>query len=1076
MVVEALKLSKDHILNIIAKWISEGSGWTIQSVDNHFLNIVQYQPLKGSSYSELPIELRNSMKGLINIKNNDNECFRWCHIRFLNPQDSHSELIKRSDKHYLEKLDYSGIEFPIKINQYNKIEKQNEININVFGYENKQPYPIYVSKEKYKNHMELLLITEKENKHYVLIKDFNRFMYNKTKHEHRKHFCMHCLQCFSSESVFNNHKDNCIQVNGTQAVKMPDKDKNILKFNNFHKQQPVPFVIYADFEAITEKISGCQPNDDKSYTNAYQKHTDCGFGYKVVCCYDDKYSQPLKIYRGEKAVYTFMEYLLDEVKYCKKVMKKEFNKPLIMTKEDEEKFLKANECYICNKKYTDKDIKVRDHCHITGKYRGSAHQECNLQLRLNPEEVKIPVIFHNLRGYDSHFIMQEIGAIVKNHTYKNNKGEEKQMNINAIPNNMEKYMAFMLGNHLTFIDSFQFMSSSLEKLVSNLPKESLKYTSKSFKGEKLDLMVRKGVYPYDYMDSFEKFNHKLPSKEDFYSILNDQHISNEDYEHAQNVWNKFSLKNMGDYHNLYLKSDILLLADVFENFRNTCLEYYKLDPCHYFTSPGLSLDAMLKMTNIKLELMTDIDMFQFIEKGLRGGISYIANRYSKANNKYMKEYYENKPSKYIMYLDANNLYGWAMSQYLPIGGFKWMTQKQIDNIDLAKYKEDSKNGLILEVDLKYPQDLHNFHNDYPLAPEKVKVTDSMLSNYSKRIADKYNISTGLVYKLIPTLSNKEKYVLHYRNLQLYIDLGLKVSKVHRVLEFNQSPWLKQYIAFNTEKRKNAKNAFEKEFFKLMNNSVFGKTMENIRKRVDVRVVTDEKKLLKLTSKPTYVSCKIFNENLVAVHKIKETITLNRPAYVGMSILDLSKTLMYDFHYKYIKKNYGEKAMLLFTDTDSLTYEIEANDVYRDFWIDKDKFDNSDYPEGSPYFDKTNKKVIGKFKDEAAGVPICEFVGLRSKIYSYIKDNEKGGKTAKGIKKNVIKNNITHENYRDTLFNNKQMHHKMKTIRSENHQLGSYEINKVSLSCFDDKRYIHDDGITSYAYGHFKISDKVPNRI
>ena len=429
-----------------------------------------------------------------------------------------------------------------------------------------------------------------------------------------------------------------------------------------------------------------------------------------------------------------------------------------------------------------------------------------------------------------------------------------------------------------------------------------------------------------------------------------------------------------------------------------------------------------------------------------------------------------------MHLDANNLYGWAMSQYLPTGGFKWMTQKQIDNIDLAKYKEDSKNGLILEVDLKYPQDLHNFHNDYPLAPEKVKVTDSMLSNYSKRIADKYNISTGLVYKLIPTLSNKEKYVLHYRNLQLYIDLGLKFSKVHRVLEFNQSPWLKQYIAFNTEKRKNAKNAFEKEFFKLMNNSVFGKTMENIRKRVDVRLVTDEKKLLKLTSKPTYVSCKIFNENLVAVHKIKETITLNRPAYVGMSILDLSQTLMYDFHYKYIKKNYGEKAMLLFTDTDSLTYEIEANDVYRDFWIDKDKFDNSDYPEGSPYFDKTNKKVIGKFKDEAAGVPICEFVGLRSKMHSCIKDSEKGGKTAKGIKKNVIKNNITHENYRDTLFNKKQMHHKMKTIRSENHQLGSYEINKVSLSCFDDKRYIHDDGITSYAYGHFKISDKVPNRI
>ena len=213
------------------------------------------------------------------------------------------------------------------------------------------------------------------------------------------------------------------------------------------------------------------------------------------------------------------------------------------------------------------------------------------------------------------------------------------------------------------------MSSSLDKLVSNLPKGSLKYTSKKFKGEKLELMAQKGVYPYDYMDSFDKFDEKLPTKEEFYSILNDEHITDKDYEHAQNVWSTFSLKNMGEYHNLYLKSDILLLADVFENFRKTCLEYYKLDPCHYFTSPGLSWDAMLKMTNIKLELMTDIDMFQFIEKGMRGGISYIANRYGKANNKYMKEYDEKAPSKYIMYLDANNLYGWAMSQYLPTGGF-----------------------------------------------------------------------------------------------------------------------------------------------------------------------------------------------------------------------------------------------------------------------------------------------------------------------------------------------------------------------------------------------------------------------
>ena len=1063
----SLEASKQIILNKISIWISEGSGWTVESVDKHYLNVVKYAPLEGSSYIKLPKELQNSKKGLINIKNNDNECFRWCHIRHLNSQKNNQQRINKYDKEYIKNLNYSGIEFPVAINQYKQIEKQNNININVFCYENKQTYPVYISKENNKDNLplNLLLITENLNYHYVLINDFNRFMYNKNKHKEKKHFCMHCLQCFISEKVLTNHQKNCILINGTQSIKMPEWD--VLKFNGFNKQLPIPFVIYADFEAITEKIDSCQRNDDKSYIEAYQNHRDCGYGYKVVCCYDDKFTKEEVIYRGENAVYRFMEAMLKEVRYCKNVIKKEFNKPLKMTKDDEEKFQKADKCHICEQKYNKNDKRVRDHCHITGKYRGSAHQDCNLKLQITN---KIPVIFHNLRGYDSHFIMQEIGAIVKKHTYKvkgkDGKEEEKQMNINVIPINMEKYMAFMLGEHLTFIDSFQFMSSSLDKLVNNLPKESLKYTSERFQGMKLNLMSKKGVYPYDYIDSFDKFNQKLPTKEDFFSIMNNEHITDEDYNHALKVWKTFNIQNMGEYHDIYLTSDILLLADVFENFRKTCLEYYQLDPCHYFSCPGLSWDAMLKMTNVELELMTDVDMYLFIEKGLRGGISYIANRYGKANNKYMKEYDENETSKYIMYLDANNLYGWAMSQYLPTGGFKWL--KIEGEFNLNKYKEDSNKGLILEVDLEYPEELHDLHNDYPLAPEKIKVTKDMLSDYSQKIAEKYKISTGLVYKLIPTLIKKEKYVLHYRNLQLYIDLGLKLTKIHRVLEFNQSPWLKQYINFNTQKRTHAKNSFEKDFFKLMNNSVFGKTMENIRKRVDVRLVTDEKILSKMAAKPTYVNSKIINENLVAVHKIKEVITLNKPAYVGMCILDLSKTLMYNFHYNIIKQKYGNKAKLLFTDTDSLTYKIEAEDVYLDFWKDQHLFDNSDYPESSPYFNKTNKKVIGKFKDEAAGVPICEFVGLRSKMYSYIKDNQKGEKTAKGIKKNIIKNNLKHINYKETLFNNKQMHHKMKTIRSQNHQLKSYEINKISLSCYDDKRYLLAEGIQSYAYGHKAI--------
>ena len=234
----------------------------------------------------------------------------------------------------------------------------------------------------------------------------------------------------------------------------------------------------------------------------------------------------------------------------------------------------------------------------------------------------------------------------------------------------------------------------------------------------------------------------------------------------------------------------------------------------------------------------------------------------------------------------------------------------------------------------------------------------------------------------------------------------------------------------------------------------------------MRLVTDQKKLSKLVIKPTYVNSKIFNENLVAVHKIKETLTLDRPAYVGICILDLSKTLMYDFHYNFIRQNYNSKAKLFFTDTNSLCYEIETGDAYADFCKDKELFENNDYSKDSPYFCAANKNVIGKFKDEAAGMPIREFVGLRSKMYSYVKDNGKNEKTAKGVRKYVIKKNITHENYTDCLLN--QMLHSMRTVRSDRHQIGSYQFNKISFSCFDDKRYIHEDGIHSCAYGHCHI--------
>ena len=634
-----------------------------------------------------------------------------------------------------------------------------------------------------------------------------------------------------------------------------------------------------------------------------------------------------------------MKSMFEEVENCQKIMRENFSKPLQMTKRDEEAFRKATHCHICERKYKPDDgenIPVRDHCHITGKYRGSAHKKCNLKLQISEEKIKIPVIFHNLRGYDSHFIINQLGEIIS-------EGEQR-ISIDVIPSNAEKYMAFYINNNLSFIDSFQFMGSSLEKLAGNLSEEGFIYTREYFKDERqFQLMKSKGVYPYDYMDSFYKFNDtQFPRIEDFYSLLTNEDISEDDYNHAQDVWNTFEVKNMGEYHDLYLKSDVLILSDVFENFRRASLLNYGLDPCHYVSTPGLAWDAMLKMTGINLELITDIDMQLFIEKGMRGGISYISHRHAKANNPYMKFYNPKNDKTYIIYLDINNLYGWAMSRPLPYRNFKWVEPKYY-----AEKKEGI--GMIYEVDLEYPIELHDLHNDYPCAAEKIKVTDDMLSDYCKKIKEYYKIKSGNVQKLIPTLYDKEKYVLHEENLKLYLSLGLRLKRVHRVLQFDEKPWLKEYIDFNTEMRKNSKNSFEKGYFKLMNNSVFGKTMENIRKRCNVYLETDPDHFLRQTAKPTYVSCKIFHENLVAVNMKKQRLKLDRPSYVGMCILDLSKVLMYDFHYNYIKKKYGDKAKLLFTDTDSLCYVITTDDVYEDLYHDRDLFDNSDYAKSSKSF-------------------------------------------------------------------------------------------------------------------------------
>ena len=343
--------------------------------------------------------------------------------------------------------------------------------------------------------------------------------------------------------------------------------------------------------------------------------------------------------------------------------------------------------------------------------------------------------------------------------------------------------------------------------------------------------------------------------------------------------------------------------------------------------------------------------------------------YARANNRYIKNYNNNEESSYTQYLDANNLYGWAMSKKLPVNRFKWTDNNIINEEFIKNYKENDKKGYIFEVDIKYPKKLHDLHSDLPFLPERMEI------NKCK--------------KLVCNLYNKKKYVVHINSLKQALNHGLKLTKIHRIIEFNQEAWLKPYIDMNTELRKLARNHFEKDIFKLMNNSVFGKTVENIRKHRDIKLVTTDKKRSKLVSEPNYHTINLISEDLSITEMKKTKVKMSKHIYLGLSMLEISKILMYEFGYDYMKPKYNDNVRLCYMDTDSFVMHIKTNDFYKDIASDvENRFDTSNYEVKRPLPTGKNKKVIGLMKDELGGKIITEFVTLRPKTYSFLTDDGK----------------------------------------------------------------------------------------
>ena len=1123
----------DQILTQINIFCTAGSGWVVQTLSKMDLKFCHFNPLRPGTYIPTPEKLKTLRRSLLNIKNKqDGFCFIYCIAAAIFPVTKNQERPQNYTAH-MSKFKFDRNKMPMPLSSIPVFERNNDLKINVYSFENNKMYPVYLSKQKKggktRKTIHLLLLCEDNKAHYCLIKSLDRVLKTMlrsrrtaTSKNNERKFCERCLQSVNKQKL-DQHKELCADQQ-PHLIEMPAEGTTV-KFKNWQKKYRSPFVVYADLEAFDVRTDGFEDmrqtysetlNDAKAATLIIEHQYPCSFGAVLV---DARRSGAAKseYFRGDNPIAKMMDTFRDWLRWA--AQEKQRYRFLKWSTVKREKYIDSWNfpCCICNEPFADhietddnegnqqhttendddenhpdddddggdephqstpntrNKRKVIHHCHLTGKVFGVAHSGCNLKCTTTNF---LPVFFHNLSRYDAHHIIKNL---------KLEEGEE----LTAISRTEENFISFSVrvpvgtymdrqGNEknikhdIRFLDSLNFMTSGLDSLVKTLDDSDLRLLREEFgylSDENFALIRKKGFFPYSYLDGPEKFQSGLPDYGvDWMNTLSGKiDISRENYLEVKKVYNLFKCQNFGDYHDLYLKLDVLLLADVFERFRDVCEKVYELDPVYFYSAPNLSWEAMLATTGVKIELLNDYDMLLFCEKAIRGGINGIGSlRYFEANNKHLENYNPQKPSIYGAFFDVTSLYAGTMMKPLPLNNFRWVDQ--ISEEDIMNYSETDEYAFFIEVDLEYPHSMHDSHQDLPLAPEKLFIKNEWLSDYSAQFKEKR--AQNCPPKLVETLFDKEKYVCHVNNLQFYVKNGLKIKKIYRALQFRQTQWLKPYIEKNTVMRKKASSAFEKNFYKLMSNACFGKTMENKRNRRQIFFVADERRANFLTNKPNFKSFQIISENLTSVYMTQPTIFWDKPTPVGAAILDLSKLSLYGFHYNEIKPRYGSRALVTYKDTDSLLYRIETDDLYEDMSSFKHLLDLSDYPTDHPLYDATNKKVPLTMTDELNGKVMQACTILRSKMYS-IKYQDGLKQSARGVSHSV-KKSLHHDNFTNCLFDGVSKRAPMTRIHSDNHQITVSMTNKVALSCFDDKRYILANGIDTLPHGHFSLEQNKAN--
>jgi hypothetical protein len=1103
MTTEIKKLfNVEKIKKDIESYMNKGSDFAISAYVKFSVSIFKTnQKKKGKRHIKLNSELKN--KGVcVNPNNKDEKCFMWAILAVLHYDDVTDKKNRgrvSQYKQYIDELNFQGIDFPVEIDgsDYERFEALNtDICLNVYDGGSISKYSlaiIYDSPHKERKHaVNIMLVNDDEgNYHYIAINNLKGLLSSEATSHKKRYVCKKCSWTTYSEKEIERHES--VKCKPEPRVIMPEKG-DTMQFKSIKNMYYNPLCIYFDLESIQQKYT----NEDGVQET---EHVNCASSINVVCSEEFKdHSQTFEkliLFDNSKE---HMEGFFDELKLIhnnvKKMLKKTY--PIDMTEEDKQNYKEATKCHICGYKFSEKYDKVRDHYHWkqVNNYRGAAHSHCNLHYNL--KNLVIPVLSHGLKNYDSHFILRAVGA--------RDDVEIKR----SVPLSQIQMLSFDISfkdpdttNKLSFrfLDSHAFLSGSLEKLALKITDDQLVHTSKyfenyfrtvlhkEFKEDDFELVRKKGTFPYEWLDSEEKLNIcKIPEEKHFLSSLKGEKITEENKEKYEkilkerrdwvvNIWKTFKCETLRDVLNIYLKIDTLLLTDVFETNRKVMYSKSNLDMTKYYSLPGFALDYALRTYGRKIELMHDEDMYSKFEAALLGG--YVAAIFSEA------EYDE---STKIIGVDMNNLYGWALSQLLPLGeyisekDFKW-EKKLKEILNLA---DDSKKGCFAIVDLHVPKELHDKFDMFPLAPEHKRITEELVGEYTLEKYEKDDMKFRESEKLVCTLADKKEYMCHYRNLKYYVKKGMQVTKIHEVIWFKQGKIFDKYIKTCADNRKIAKdenNEMLSDFWKLLANSVFGKTCENVRNRINLTFTENTPKHTShfrfLESYPLYSKEKrkesIGKEEGKGLHvviKSRKDVKLEKPIQIGAAVLQLAKLKLYEFHYDTIMENF-EYAKLLYTDTDSLIYSIKANNKNDIISKISDQLDLSNYPKDNQLYKNRNKKndgVPGIMKDISPGNEILKYIGLAPKVYTLITEKDAQMK-AKGIKKDVVASTITLGDYVDVKKNGDYIVRTQASILADKfHKVKTKNTTKIALASRDDKRY-HVNDNKSYSYGHYKIKQK-----